>query len=127
MNIPRSEKGAQKRKFKFGGRSIAHQRHNEKHARTLMMSLSMDNKETGLETCWRDRRNLVEICDRSAIIHPVIPVQKQLCESVRFFFTKADASICIGHLLAAYRLQIGRRKVFLKTFSNGWNVHIHDN
>ena len=43
---------------------------------------TMDNKETGLETCWRDRRNLVEICDvtkifdLSAIIHPVIPVQK---------------------------------------------------
>ena len=84
MNIPRSEKGAQKRKFKFGGRSIAHQRHNEKHARTLMMSLSMDNKETGLETCWRDDRNLVEICDVTKngiligrpFIHPVIPVQK---------------------------------------------------
>ena len=44
--------------------------------------LTMDNKETVLETCWRDRRNLVEICDvtkwyfdRSAIIHG-IPVQK---------------------------------------------------
>ena len=43
----------------------------------------MDNKETGLETRWRDRRNLVEICDVTkmvfwsvGIIHPVIPVQK---------------------------------------------------
>ena len=58
--------------------------------------------------------------DRSVIIHPVIPVQKKLCESFRFFLAKANASICIGHLLVAYGLQIGRRKVFLKTFSNDW-------
>ena len=49
---------------------------------------------------------------------------KKLCESFRFFLTKADAAICIGHLLVAYGQQIGRRKVFLKTFSNGWSVHI---
>ena len=39
----------------------------------------MDNKETGLETCWRDRRNLVENLLRhknGILIHPVIPVQK---------------------------------------------------
>ena len=31
----------------------------------------MDNKETGLETCWCDRRNLVEICDVTKIIWSV--------------------------------------------------------
>ena len=48
MNIPRSKRGAHKHKYKCGGRSIAHQHHNE--TRTLMMSLRAKKAEESVVT-----------------------------------------------------------------------------
>ena len=38
------------------------------HRQRACNGKTMGNKETGLETCWRDRRNLVEICDVTKMV-----------------------------------------------------------
>ena len=65
----------------------------------VRVGVFMDDKETGLETCWRDRRNLVEICDVTKIVFWSVSHYSSRDSSAKVIVRKFSLFLCKSQCL----------------------------